>query len=90
LSKRANATLIHHPDPGIAGLVESEVQCADRIARLQHRNRIFRDLAGLRIHLAEELLAEVREPDHALFVEGDVVRLDLPARQRIFGDDDSV
>src|SRR4051812_13037107 len=68
LVKARDAGLIHHPDPGIAVLVESEVERADRVTGLQHRDRIFRYLAGLRIHLAEELLAEVREPDHALLV----------------------
>ena len=90
LVEARDAGLVHHADPGIAVLVEAEIERADRIAGLQHRDRIFRDLAGLRIHLAEELLAEVREPDHALLVEHDVVRLDLPARQIVFGDDDAV
>src|SRR3954454_12551468 len=90
LIETRDAGLIHHPDPGIAVLVEPEIERADRITRLQHWDRVFRDLAGLRIHLAEELLAEMRKPDHALFVERDVMRLDLPPRQRVFGDDDAV
>ena len=51
--------------------------------------RIFRDLAGLGIQLAEELLGEMGEPDHALVIDDDVVRLDLLARQIVFGDDDA-
>ena len=90
LVEARDAGLIHHPDPGIAGLVEAEIERADRIARLQHRDGEFPDLAGLRVHLAEELLGEVREPDHAVAVEDDIVRLNEPARQVVFGDDDAV
>ena len=85
-----NAALIHHADPEIAGLVGLEIQRADRIARLEHRQRVFPDLAGLGVHLAEELFGEVGEPDHALIVDDDVMRLDQPARQVVFRDNDAV
>src|SRR4029079_8968556 len=64
LVEACDAALVHHADPGIAGLVETEIQRADRIARLQHRDGKFPDLPGLRVHLAEELFGEMREPDH--------------------------
>ena len=80
--------LVHQADPGIVVLVDFEIERADRIARLRHRDRILRHLAGLRIHLAEEHLAEIRVPDVALVIEHHVVRLDQRIRQIVFGDDD--
>ena len=68
--------LVHHADPGIVVLVEFEIERALRPARLDDRDRILRHLAGLRIHLAEEHLAEVGVPDVAFAIEHHVVRLD--------------
>src|SRR5215216_4144548 len=90
LVEARDATLIHHADPEIAGLVGLEIQRADRITRLEHGQGVFPDLAGLRVHLAEELLGEVGEPDYALLIDDDVMRLDQPARQVVFRDDDAV
>ena len=50
---------------------------------------IVRDLAGYRIELGQELLAEMREPDAAVAIDDHVVRLDLLPRQIVFGDDDA-
>jgi len=49
--------------------------------------RAFGDLAGLRIHPADVLLAEVGVPDVAVLADDDVMRLDRVARQIVFGDD---
>jgi hypothetical protein len=89
LVEARNAALIHHADPEITLRVGLEIQRADRIAGLEHRYGKFPDLTGLGVHLAEELLGEVAEPDHAPLVGDDVVRLDQPARQVVLGDDDA-
>jgi hypothetical protein len=68
--------LVHHADPRVVVLVELKIERAFGPARLYHRDRILRDLAGLRVHLAEKHLAEIRIPDAALAVEHHVVRLD--------------
>ena len=80
--------LVHEPDPDIAVLVDFEVEGALRMIRLLHRDRIVRRLPRLRIHLGEELFAEMREPDHAVGIDDDVMGLDLPPRQIVFRDDD--
>ena len=80
--------LIHHADPRIVVLVDFEIERAERVAGLDDRDRILRDLAGLRVHLAEEHLAEIRVPDGALVIEHDIVRLDQLIRQVVLGDDD--
>ncbi len=54
---------------------------------LQLRRRILRHLAGFGVHLAEIELAEVGIPGVAVLIEDDVMRLDLPLRQVVFGDD---
>jgi hypothetical protein len=63
LVEARDAALVHHGDPEIAGLVGLRDRACRRDSRLEHRQRIFRDLAGLGIDLAEELFAEMREPD---------------------------
>ena len=80
--------LVHQADPGIVVLVDFKIERAERIAGLDHRDRILRDLPGLRIHFAEEHLAEIRVPDVAFVIEHDVVRLDQLVRHVVFGDDD--
>src|SRR5258708_7243681 len=80
-------TLVHHADPGVVVAVEFEIERAFRPPRLDHRDRILRHLAGLRVHLAEEHLAEVGVPDAALAIEHHVVRLDQRIRQVVLGDD---
>ncbi len=57
-------------------------------AFLDFRNRIFGDLAGLRIHLADEQRAEIRVPDLTVAIDHHVVRFDGFARQIVFGDDE--
>ena len=75
-------------DPDLAVLVELEVERSFRVAGLLHRDREIRDLAGFRIELRQELLAEMRVPYHAVAIDDHVVRLDLLARKIVFGDDD--
>ena len=53
-----------------------------------HGNREIRYLPGFRIELGQELLAEMREPDHAGGIDNDVVGLNLFPRKIIFRDDD--
>ena len=84
-----DAGLVHQADPDMAVLVDLEVERALRVIGLLHRDRIVGDLAGLRIELRQELLAEMRVPDHAVGIDDHVVRLDLLARKIVFGDDDA-
>jgi len=48
----------------------------------------WRHLAGVRVHLAEEHLAEVGVPDAAFAIEHHVVRLDQGIGQIVLGDND--
>ena len=82
-----DGALVHHADPGIVVAVEFEIERAFRPSRLHDRDRILRHLAGLRIHLAEEHLAEVGVPDVPCAIEHHVVRLNQAIRQVVFGDD---
>ncbi len=86
LVELGNAALIHHRDPEIAGLIGFEVERPNGKAWLDHRQGILGDLAGLGIELAQELFAEMGEPDHAVGIDDGVVRLDLLSRQIVFGD----
>ena len=88
-SKRRHAGLIHQADPDEAILVHFEIERALGMIGLLHRNREIRHLAGLRVELGEELLAEVRIPDHAVGIDDHVVGLNLLSGQIIFGDDDA-
>src|SRR5207237_9999118 len=63
------------------------IERAFRPSRLDHGYGVLRDLAGFRIHLAEEHLAEVGVPGVALAIEHYVVRLDQRIRQVVFRDD---
>src|SRR5437870_11674257 len=81
LVEARDAALIHHADPEIAGPVGLEIERTDGETGLDHRDRILPDLAGPRVHLAQELLAEMREPDDAVGIDDDIMRLDLFARQ---------
>ena len=74
------------PNQMLPALSVSRSERADREALLQLGQRDFRVLTGLRIEAAEELLAEIRVPDHATAIENDVMRLDGRARQIVFGD----
>src|SRR5262249_3631677 len=87
LVEAGDATLIHHADPEIAVIVGLEIERSDRKARLDHGNRIFGNLPGLGIELAQELLAEMAEPDHAVGIDHCIVRLDLLTRQIVLSDD---
>ncbi len=78
--------LVHQADPDIAVLVDLEIKRALRMLRLLHRDRIVRRLAGLRIHPGNELLAEMREPDHPVGINHYVMRLDLAPGQIVFRD----
>src|SRR5579864_9266416 len=75
-----NGVLIHDANPRIVVLVEFEIERALRESRLDDRDRILRHLAGLRVHLAEEHLAEVGVPDIAFAIEHYVVRLNQGIR----------
>jgi hypothetical protein len=79
--------LIHHPEPDIAVLVRVQAERALRPALLEFGQHDLGDLAGLGVHLADVLLAEVRVPDGAVLVDDHVVRLDRLARQVVLGDD---
>src|SRR5713101_3222033 len=81
-----DGALVHHADPGVVVAVEFEIERAFRPSRLDNGDRILRHLAGLRVHLAEEHLAEVGVPDVALAIEKYVVRLDQGIRQDVFRD----
>ena len=83
-----DGALIHHADPGIAVLVDLEVERTERPAFLDDRDRILRHLAGLLIHLAEEHLTEVGIPDVSGLIEHHIVRLDVLVGQVVFGEDD--
>src|SRR5258708_17504295 len=82
-----NGALVHHADPGVVVAVDLEIESAFRPSRLDDGDRILRHLAGLRVHLAEEHLAEVGVPDVALAIEHYVVRLDQRIRQVVLRDD---
>src|SRR5438132_14185655 len=71
-----DGVLVHHADPRIVVLVEFEIERAFRPPRLDYRDWILRYLAGLRVHLAEEHLAEVGVPYVALASLHHVMRLD--------------
>jgi len=73
--------------PDVA-VLELDIEHAGRIVRLEHRHRIFDDLAALGIELAQKLVAEIGVPGHALLIEDDVVRHRIRARQVVFGDHD--
>src|SRR5208337_1317323 len=64
-----HASLIHHGNPEIAGLVRFEIEGSERITGLDHGQLELRDLAGLRIQPAQELLAKMGEPHHSLGVD---------------------
>ena len=81
--------LVHHAEPHVAVAVGTEPKHAGRPALLELGHRIFRVLAGLRIELAESLLAEIRVPGDAVRIDHHVVRLDGRARQVPLGDDDA-
>ena len=80
--------LIHHAEPECAVRIDLKIEIAvgitgprDIIVMLDHRSRLC-------VHLAEHVLAEIGEPHGSSLVENHVVRLDLLARQVVFGDDD--
>src|SRR5213593_860123 len=52
--------------------------------RLQRRNLILRDFAGLGIHLAKDLLPKTGVPSVSLGIHNHVVRLPAPLRQIVF------
>ncbi len=83
----ADGALIHHPEPDIAVLVRVEAERALRPALLELGQIDLGDLAGLGIHPADVLLAEVGVPDVAVLADDHVVGLDGIARQIVFGDD---
>jgi len=87
LSNFAMALWYITPTQGFVVASNLEIERAFRPSRLDHGNRILRHLAGLRVHLAEEHLAEVGVPDLALAIEHHVVRLDQGIRQVVFRDD---
>ena len=84
-----DARLIHHGEPEIALRVEFEIERSRRFIRPQRRYRVIGDLAGRRVQFADELMAEIRVPDHAVGIHDDIVRLRVFARQVVFGDDDA-
>ena len=84
-----HAALVHHADPDVAVGIDFEIERALGMVGLQHRDRIVRHLAGVRIDLGQELLAEVREPHAAVGIDDHVVGLNLFPRQIVFGDDDA-
>ena len=57
--------------------------------RLIGCDELMQDFAGRRIHLAKNLVAEIRVPNHAVRIHDDIVRLRALARQVVFGDDDA-
>ena len=69
-------------------MIELEIETARRLLGPQRRRRDVRHLAGRGIELADELMAEVRVPDHAILIHDDVMGLRVFARQVVFGDDD--
>src|SRR5439155_24750049 len=69
-------------------LVEPHAEDACRRVRLEHRNRIFRDLPGRRIELSKNLFPEARVPDRALRIHDRVVRLPRAFRQVVLAVDD--
>ena len=79
--------LVHQADPDISVLIDLQVERALGMIRLLHGDRIVGRLPSLRIHLGEELLPEMRKPDHAVRIDDHVVRLDFPSGQIVFGDD---
>ncbi len=83
-----DAGLVHRADPDVSLLVGLEVERPDGEALLRFRDRIFRHLAGLRVHAAKEHLAEVDIPDHPFLVDDHVVRLGLGPRQVVLRNDD--
>ena len=83
-----DAALKLHAEPEVLVLVEAHAENAGRRVRLQQRDRVLGDLAGLRIELAEDLFAEARVPRHALRIDDHVVRLARALRQVVLGVDD--
>jgi hypothetical protein len=80
--------LIHHGEPEIAVRIGVNLQRAFRLLGLKGRDFEFLRLAGRGIERADELRAEIREPDLAVLGHDDVVRLHRAARQIVFRDDD--
>jgi hypothetical protein len=84
-----HARLVHQADPEVAVRVDFEIERSFGVIGLLHGNRKIRHLPGLRVELGQELLAEMRVPDHALGIDDDVVGLNLLPREIVFRDDDS-
>src|SRR5437867_4630792 len=82
-----DGVLIHDADPRIVIPVEFQIQSPFRPSRLYYRKRIWRYVAGLRVHRAEEHLAKVGVPSVAFAIGHHIVRLDQRSRQIILGDD---
>src|SRR5258708_24617581 len=80
--------LVHQADPEIAVRVDLEIEGSFGMIGFLHRNREIRYLPGFRVELRQELLAEMREPDHAGRIDNDVVGLNLFPRKIVFRDDD--
>ena len=75
------------PTQMLPSCVELEVERALRMVRLLHRNGKVGHLAGARVELREELLAEMRVPDHAVRIDDHVVRLDFLPGKIVLGHD---
>ena len=89
LSKRARPRLIHQADPELAVGPDSRssVPVGNPSLSIGIGYSVTLPVSGRK--LAEELVAEIREPHRAVGVADDVVRLHGGARQIIFGDDDA-
>ncbi len=86
--EHGDTALVHHRRPDIAVAVGLQLEKTAGLFILQDGDRVIDDLAGLRVHLADELAAEIAVPDLAV-LHDDVVRHGLGARQVVGGDDDA-
>ena len=84
-----NAALIHQRDPHISILVGLQVERAPREAFFQNGDGILRDLPRFRLHLSQELFAEIRIPNHAVRIDDHVMGFDRLPRKIILRDDDA-
>src|SRR6516165_1917420 len=84
-----HAGLVHQADPEIAIVVEFEIERSLWVIGLLHWDREIRHLSSLRVEPGKELITEMREPDHAVRVDDNVMGLNLRPRQIVFRDDDT-
>ena len=77
------------PSQMLPCFVEHQIERADRRAGLRDGQRVFDDLAGLRIEHPEDVRSEIGVPDHAVGIGGRIMRQRLGPRQIVFGDDDA-